>query len=211
MMNAYPETYVADAQDTLGVMLDYGTRICNLSPRDFYSRFLSLPLAEAFGTGHPRFVAGLSGIELGMRVLSQTGHPCTEETEYRFPFEQPEFYWAGWFLAYLQWYTGLSFASIDRGGLSIEKVLELYHPLHEADISKCVEVALTYLHKGNPLKAIRKATGLSQEALATLSGVSLRMIRAYEQGTQDLSRAESQTLLRLSHTLHCSPERLLEG
>lgn len=210
-MHAYSETYVADAQEAMGVMLDYGTRLCHLNLRDFYNRFLSLPVAEAFGTGHPRFVAGLSGIELGMRVLLQSGHPYKEECNYRFPMDSPETYWAGWFLAYLQWYTGRSFASIDRGGLPIEKIVELFHPLHEADLSKCVEVACTYLKKGSPLKTLRKSVGLSQEELAQQSGVSLRMIRAYEQGTQDLSKAESQTLLHLARALHCRPERLLEG
>ena len=210
-MHAYSETYVSDAQDVMGVMLDYGTRICHLDLRDFYNRFLSLPLAEAFGTGHPRFVAGLSGIELGMRVVAQSGQSCPEETDYRFPFDRPEIYWTGWFMAYLQWYTGRSFASIDRGGLPIEKVLELFHPLHEADLSKCVEVATSYLKQGSPLKSLRKSAGLSQEELAQQSGVSLRMIRAYEQGSQDIQCAESHTVLQLARSLHCKPERLIEG
>ena len=210
-MHAYSETYVADAQEIMGVMLDYGTRICKLNLRDFYNRFLSLPIAEAFGTGHPRFVAGLSDIELGMRVLTDTGHAYPDQTDYRFPMDCPEIYWAGWFLAYFQWYTGKSFASIDRGGLPIEKVVELFHPLHEADLSKCVEVAASYLNLGSPLRVLRKSAGYSQEELARLSGVSLRMIRAYEQGTQDIARAESGTLLRLSRALRCRPERLIEG
>jgi hypothetical protein len=37
------------------------------------------------------------------------------------------------------------------------------------------------------------------------------MIRAYEQGTQDLSRAEAATLVRLSKALVCPAERLIEG
>lgn len=209
-MHAYSEIYVADAQEALGVMLDYGTRICHQNLRDFYNRFLSLPMAEAFGTGHPRFVAGMSGKELCRYVFSQSGKEEIEEKEYLFPFEQPEIYWVGWFLAYLQWYTGRSFASIDRGGLPIETISDLYHPLHEADLSKCIEVALGYLKRNASLKSLRKTAGLSQEELARQSGVSLRMIRAYEQGTQEMSRAEYRTIILLARTLHCRPDRLLE-
>ena len=61
------------------------------------------------------------------------------------------------------------------------------------------------------IKTLRRSTGLTQAALADASNVSLRMIRAYEQGTQDLARAEAETLLRLSRALNCPVEMLVEG
>ena len=64
---------------------------------------------------------------------------------------------------------------------------------------------------GSKIKRLRVRLGLTQEELAQRSDVSLRMIRAYEQGTQDLSRAEAATLVRLSQALVCPAERLIEG
>ena len=53
----------------------------------------------------------------------------------------------------------------------------------------------------------RKAT---QEQLATLSGVNVRSIRAYEQGDNDITKAQGDTLQMLAKTLDCSIEELLE-
>ena len=42
---------------------------------------------------------------------------------------------------------------------------------------------------------------MTQAELAERTGVSLRMIRAYEQGTQDISKAESASVFRLANAL----------
>ena len=48
-------------------------------------------------------------------------------------------YWAGWVLAYYQWYTAKSFAQMYADGQSYDKILRMYHPMHEADLKKIVE------------------------------------------------------------------------
>ena len=89
------------------------------------------------------------------------------------------------------------------------KYLELRDELKSLEINNYIYTY--YRPKAACLKEFRKRRGLTQEELARRSGVSLRMVRAYEQGQQDLSRAESSTLLRLSQALNCPPERLIEG
>lgn len=59
------------------------------------------------------------------------------------------------------------------------------------------------------LKAIRTASGLSQRQLAEASGVNLRMIQHYEQGTKDINKAEALTVYKLSQALNCQMEELL--
>ena len=61
----------------------------------------------------------------------------------------------------------------------------------------------------SPLKRYRKLAGMTQKQLAELTGVKIRMIQAYEQNDQDISRAEMMTVLKLSHCLGCAPEDLL--
>jgi DNA-binding XRE family transcriptional regulator len=211
-MNAYDKDIMLAARDTFAVMIDYAVTWCGKDLRSFYNRFLGSLIDKAFGTGHPKFTLGMSGIELAGRVYENTGGELPLDGNYRFPYQDSSHYWTGWALAQYQWYKGVSFASIDRNGLPIEKIHELFHPLHEADITKVFAVFDTYYRpKAVCLKEFRKRRGLTQEELARRSGVSLRMVRAYEQGQQDLSRAESSTLLRLSQALNCPPERLIEG
>ncbi len=55
-----------------------------------------------------------------------------------------------------------------------------------------------------------KEKKLSQTELAGISGVSLRAIKAYEQGKLDISKAQGETLYKLSKTLDCSIEDLIK-
>ncbi len=60
------------------------------------------------------------------------------------------------------------------------------------------------------LQSIRKKRGLSQSELARDANVSVRMIQNYEQGTNDINKAEGMTLYKISKVLHCLMEDLLE-
>ena len=60
------------------------------------------------------------------------------------------------------------------------------------------------------LKMWRQRRGMSQAQLAKASGVSIRMIQYYEQGKNDINRAEALSVYRLAQALVCSMEALLE-
>ena len=60
------------------------------------------------------------------------------------------------------------------------------------------------------LKRIREAVGLSQNKLATLSGVSNRMIQHYEQGVKDITKAQVGTVHNLAKALKVNIEDLIE-
>lgn len=211
-MPAYDKDMMLSARDHMAVMIDYAVSWCGLDLWAFYNRFLGSGIADAFGQGHPKFTLGMSGIELAGRVMENTGGEIPLDGSYRFPAQDSSYYWTGWTLCQYQWYKAASFSSIDRNGLPVEKVHQLFHPLHEADITKVFDVFDSYFQpRPRSLKECRKNAGLTQAALADASNVSLRMIRAYEQGTQALARAEAETLLRLSRALNCPVEMLVEG
>ena len=87
----------------------------------------------------------------------------------------------------------------------------MYHPLHEADIQKSYEVLDAHFAKSeSKLKLARKHCGLTQEALANESGVSLNTIRAYERKSKDLNKAQFEIVMRLAKALKCDVSELLE-
>lgn len=207
MMHAYAKTYLPDAMDALGEMLDYAVHGRGFELSGFYERFLASPISDAFGNGHPKYLAGMSGIELADEVLGAPG------AEY-IPEPPGLEYWCGWAMAYLQWHTGWSFAYIQNHGLPISAVAEMYQPLHEADITKFVDIAIerivSFSNAGeSPVKRYRKALGITQQELAERCGITLRMVQAYEQRRQDLAKAEAATLINLSCVLCCRPEDLI--
>ena len=209
MARAYKKTYLNGAMRNLAVMMDCGVRKYGYSIDEFYDKFLSSKVSRQFGKGNPRYLVGMSGAELADMVVEASGRSISNDNDgtYTVGLE----YWVGWVLAYYQWYCGFSFAFIQKNGLEVNTVRSLYPTLHEADLSKFVITADTIIQqhldsKKSALKAIRKQARITQKQLADLSGVSLRMIQAYEQGDQDIRKAEAQTVLALSHILGCRPE-----
>ena len=203
--HAYDEAYLPYAMENLATMMDCGINQCGISPRLFYRMFLTSGVASQIEKGNPRYVAGLSGAELACRVAELTTGESPAVIDGTFAIS-PE-YWAGWVLAYYQWKSGKSFRFIHDNGLHIEKVIALYHPLHEADLDKFAAIAdkiiaTTVSASISPLKKSRERHGLTQEELSRISGISLRMIRAYEQKSQDIAKANFRTVSRLESVLH---------
>ena len=213
MIHAYNHYYLEDAMNNLGSMLDFAVNTANLDISGFYEMFLASGVASQIEIGNPRFVSGLSGIELCQIVLEKASDINIQNIDYH-PFERTKEFWAGWSLAYYQWFRAKSFLFIQRNGLDIKRITSMYPTLHEADLSKFVEIADgiidNYLaEKPNTLKTIRKQANITQQQLADISGVTLRMIQAYEQGDQDIRKAEAHTVFALSKALGCSVETIL--
>ena len=60
------------------------------------------------------------------------------------------------------------------------------------------------------LKILRAHKDMSQRELAEVSGVSIRMIQYYEQGKNDINRAEALTIYKLAKALDADMHQLLE-
>ena len=89
----------------------------------------------------------------------------------------------------------------------------MYYTLHEADISKFVDIVNAQIKDYFPetnLKRIRTIYGCTQAELARLSNVSLRSIQMYEQRNKDINKASADTVYRLSKALGCTMEDLIE-
>ena len=213
MIHAYNHYYLEDAMNNVGNMLDCAVNAVHYDISVFFEMFLASGVASQIQIGNPRFVSGLSGVELCQKVFEKSSDFDIKEIDYQ-PFERTKEFWAGWSLAYYQWFRAKSFLYIQRNGLDINRIVEMYPTLHEADLSKFVETADSIIEsylveRPNVLKTIRKQAKLTQQRLAEISGVTLRMIQAYEQGDQDIRKAEAQTVFALSKALGCSPETII--
>ena len=207
---AYIIDYLDDAMSALGAMLDYAVNTCGEDLELFYARFLSSGIATQFAHANPKYLGGMSGIELAMHVARRTGDELPGKDKL-IDMGSPE-YWTGWTMAYLSWYLNLDFVTLQSRGLEIQEVYARYPVLHEADLSKTVSFASRRLSTANgesPLKRARRNAGLTQKELASLSGTTLRVIRAYEQGKRSLENAGAESVLRLSRVLGCPVEAFM--
>ena len=211
MLCAYDEIYLDDAMRNLGDAFDYAANNCGMELDNFMELFIVGGVAEQFGSGVPRYVSGMSGIELVWEVVERSKWRRSLPEADNFYDCSPE-YWCGWILAYYQWYTGRSFKNIMQH-ISIEDIMKLYPTLHEASEDKFVDTINRMIRRENSqtqLQKMRKAVGYSQKALAEKSGVTLRMIQQYEQRAKDINKATGINLVALAQTLGCKIEDLLE-
>jgi len=212
-MNAYNEIYLNNAADSFGNMMNYVVNDYGLDGDKFLQMFITSGLAEQFARGNPKVIAGMSGLDIAYSAIeSGTGAAPTAAPFDTIGYRSPE-YWAGWALAKYQWYSAKSFPSILRA-FPFSEVVDSYHPLHEADISKFYTVADNIIAEKNPLtnlKRLRQAAGYSQSQLANESGVSLRSVQMYEQRKKDINKAQAITLAKIARVLGCDIEDLLEN
>ncbi len=213
MMKGYNELYLNDAMKNLGDMVEYAVLDLGFDPDEFFGYFVSSGIAEKFGNGNPKYVVGMSGMELAETVLKTITIPFESVSVLHTDYKGVE-YWAGWILAYYQWETGRRFEDIAKNGLTLSTIFSLYI-LHEADESKFVETAdeLIARNKQNSkskLSQIRKARGFTQAELASASGITLRMVQLYEQKQNDINKAQADTVISLSKALGCDVQDILE-
>jgi len=204
MTRAYDISYLDDAMTSLGVMLDYAVNTCGEDLYLFYARFLGSGIANSFSRANPKYLAGMSGIELATLVAARTGEALPEK-DALIDIGSPEF-WTGWTLAYLSWYLNIDFGTMQSRGLTIQSLRERYTVLHEADLSKAVQFAIKRLGKisgGELLKRARKNAMLTQQQLSDITGIPITVIRSYEQNQRSLKNAETENVLNICRVLGC--------
>lgn len=211
MTHAYQETYLSKAQATLGDAFDYAINTCSISGEDFIKLFTASSVSRRMENGEPAFLAGKSGIEIATDVvLETTGKQLEDVPEEHFGRSRE--YWIGWAICYYQWFSARSFGDI-FSVLTFKDLQNMYYTLHEADITKFVEIVDARIRehfKDTNLKRIRISYGCTQKELAKRSGVSLRSIQMYEQRNKDINKASAETLYCISRVLGCTIEDLLE-
>lgn len=195
-------------QTLLGEAFDYAINICHIPGQEFMEIFATSTLCRRLENGE---IIGQSGIELVLNVLREiTGKEWSKTTETR--CENSPAYWMGWVLGAYQQQSGRTFQEIFQA-IPYKDLERMYFMLHEADISKFIDVAEKRVKIHFPetrLKYQRLFSKYTQQELAHASGVSLRSIQMYEQRHKNINKASAETLYRLAKSLHCHMEDLLE-
>ncbi len=211
MIHAYPEIYVSKDQVRLGEAFDYAVNVSKIPGEDFVKLFVVSSISKQMEKGEYSIILGKSGIEIVLDVVLETKGKQIEGKSTEI-FTRSKEYWIGWAIAYYQWYSARSYSEM-FSVFSFEDLLNMYYPLHEADISRFVDIVdekVKDYYKETNLKRFCSTYGCSQSTLAKLSGVSLRSIQMYEQRQKDINKASVETLYRISKVLGCTIEDLIE-
>ena len=203
MIHAYNETYLNSVMHNLGAVFDIAINALEIKIDLFADIFANSKIARGIEKGVPNILVGKSATEMLMIILEK-------DIDYNLvPINRTPEYWAGWVLANAQWYLNKTFKEI-ISVMPLSTLINMYYPYHEADEMKRIEKIKDHFSQVSSLKMIRKKRKLTQEQLAMLSGVNVRSIRSYEQGDNDILKAQGDTLLMLARALDCTVEELLQ-
>lgn len=211
MIHAYQEIYLSKSQQVLGDAFDYAINFCHISGDDFIKLFLVSSISKKIEEGDVNYILGKSGIDIVLEIVKETTGKVIEAKSIE-SINRSKEYWIGWAIGYYQWYSDRKFFEIFQA-VSFNDLENMYYTLHEADISKFVEIINQRIKDVFPetkLKHFRLISGCSQLELSKKSGVSLRSIQMYEQRNKDINKASVETLYRLSKVFGCSIEDLME-
>ena len=211
MIHAYQEVYLPKAQAVLGDAFDYAVNACGMSGSDFTKLFCASTVSNRMEKGEPACLVGMSGMEIVQEVIFETMGKSLDIVPHERMGRSRE-YWIGWAAAYYQWYSDRKYREIFKA-IPFEDMQAMYRTLHEADVTKFVEIADKLMRKQFPetnLKRLRTLYGCTQSELAKRSGVNLRSIQMYEQRNKDINKASVETVYKLAKVLGCAIEDLIE-
>ena len=211
MMPAYQEMYLSRAQQVVGEVFEFGINHFNISGKLFLQMFVVSSASKRLEVGEPSYIAGKSGKDIAYEIINETYGKMIMEDKGDYITNSIE-YWIGWAVAYYQWYSSRKYSEIFQV-VSYEDLLRMYYTLHEADITKFVEVLNEKIKEfflETNLKRIRLVANITQLELSKRSGVSLRSIQMYEQRNKDINKASIETVYKLARTLGCTMEDLIE-
>lgn len=208
MIHAYDEMYIEGAMIRLGDMLEYACLDSGYDPDSFWHMFIHSGLARRFEIGDVSVVAGKSGPELAYIVLSKVD----KQSNFTKPIwreERSDLYWCGWILAYYQWYRDVTFSKIWES-VSIRMLQKMYTPLHEADITKTVEIIDRLIKsKENPsIKSLRLAKCLTQQSLANKAHMSISQLQRIEYRERKVENLSLKTAISLATALGVKVDEL---
>lgn len=209
MMKDFTSMYLDTIKENLGSLFSFAVVDLKNNPIDFYNFFSSSFLAKQIEILNPKYL-GESYYDWYLDLLSEF-----ELNEIKKEYSQvyKKEYWIGYTLAELQFISKYSFSKLNEYGINY-KLLSSKYIYHEADSSKIMDELMNLINthiknSDTPLSVRRKLLGFSQSELADMSGVSLRMIQLYEQKQNDISKASVYTVKRLSDSLKCRIEDII--
>jgi DNA-binding Xre family transcriptional regulator len=187
----------------LAGLFDIAINAEGLLPDDIANLFANSNVANAIECGNPNYLSGKCATEMLTEILQR------QVTYTQIPLDRTPEFWAGWVLAYTQWYLDKTFKEI-LSVIPFSTLISLYHPYHEAAEIKTAQRIQSLFLNQSQLKKYRKLRSLTQKQLSEISGINIRNICAYEQDNAKLLKAGGETLLALAKALDCTIEQLLK-
>lgn len=208
MIHAYSDLYIEGMMVKLGDMLEYACIDCSYDIDAFWKLFLRSRVSIGIENGNPKYIAGMSGVELAQIVMEEVDYN-TDFTEPSWNSNRSDIYWCGWVLAYYQWYCAVSFRILSEK-LTLRMLRKMYGTLHEADIHKCIDVLdnMAIINVRHTVREWRQIRNWTQNELAQRAQVDISQIQRLEYGERKLENMTVKAALNIANALGVRIEQI---
>ena len=208
MIHAYSELYIEGVMIKLGDMLEYACIDCAYDLDAFWQLFLRSRVSIGIENGNPKYIAGMSGVELAQSVREEVDYN-TDSAEPSWNSNRSDIYWCGWVLAYYQWYCCVSFKIISEK-LTLRMLRKMYGTLHEADIHKCIDVLdnMAIINVRHTVREWRQIRNWTQNELAQRAQLDISQIQRLEYGERKLENMTLKAALNIANALGVRIEQI---
>lgn len=202
MVYAYEEKYLTTIAEIVGDIFRKAGCIEDFEIDRFAQEFAKSKVAHAIEYGDLDYLIS-EEIEddIASLICSEPNKEYCEDINSRK-------YWVGYILVFIQRAVRRSFKEIFALYLC-SRLLKDYDTYGDMDPIEMVKKIKQYISMGNKLKQFREKKKMTQQELSSNSNVTVKNIKAYEDGTVDISKAQGDTLFRLARALGCTIEELL--
>lgn len=202
MVYAYEEKYLTTIAEIVGDIFRKATCIEDFEIDRFAQEFAKSEVAHAIEYGDLDYLVS-EEIEddIASLICNELSMEDCEDINSRE-------YWVGYILVFIQRAVRRNFKEIFALYLC-SRLLKDYDTYGDMDPIEMVKKIKQYISMGNKLKQFREKKKMTQQELSNNSNVTVKNIKAYEDGTVDISKAQGDTLFRLSRALGCTIEELL--
>lgn len=204
MVYAYEEKFITPIAEILGEIFQKAACIEGFEINKFAQKFAKSEIAHAIEYGNVEYLMSEKiGEDITNLICSESEFDIEDVNK-----SNVQEYWVGYILVYIQRAVRRSFKEI-FALYSCNRLLTDYDVYNEMNPLEIVKKIKQYISVGNKLKQFRERGKMNQLELSNKSNVTVKNIKAYEDGTVDISKAQGDTLFRLSRALGCTIEELL--
>ena len=198
--------YMYSAMEILASAFDMLVNHVHIDEKEVINLFFATETFDYYEIKSPKYMVGMSGRELALEVLSLINFDIKNVDLYYIDFFKTKEYWAMYMITYYKYKSKMSFKEIFKS-VSINDVIDMYHPLHEAGFDRFIDemddICKNIDNLSVDIVRKRRALGISQKELADMSGVKLRTLQKYETGEKDIRKASYETVERIKKSLGC--------
>ena len=196
--------------NNFGFCMSFACKYLGFKANEFFKLFASSIISVEYVNANPKYVYGMSGVELAYEVLIDLGFDPKNINDYS--IEKDSNYWVGRVIAYIQYVNKYSYKYLAEI-INLDLLLEKYDELAGEGLGYINEYVFKNLVSSNSksrLQERRKAVNLSQSELAQKADINIRTLQQYEIKGKNINNASITSVMKLAQALGCDIDDILE-